>query len=486
MLAYSGVAYFPAMIENFSGQVRRQPSEVSFSRSPDEDVAFLLAKAIVLTPRERQQLACEIFLLRVQQQELFVRFPAVHSIVLARAGSKSRSLDADVTRALGEIEQRFRSSRGESEPALSLLQAYHTLAEVAWSKPTTKQTLPFATAVTVRAQELIMESYALISDTRRLFKGSVSDLESVDRLLRRELARARASAHQDASPLREREALQRLSDLEDAHRMPFELLAGWAEQFLVLKRIIDRLSDRMYRGNVPLVIKFARAYQGERSLSDVIQDANVGLTRAIRGFDASRGYQFSTYAVRCIKTAVQRGAATEGRKQRLSKSDWETVASLRRMFAGAVPSDEDLLAAAEELQTTVLRLRRLLQKANGLGSTENFTSLSAGVERGEGFEETLASNSLSAPAQVESQDLLEGLRTLLSHLDDRERMVIESRFGLIDGEPKTLEEIGVIVGVSKERIRQIQEELLLILRVGIQEGTDAFLRELKRRANRSS
>jgi RNA polymerase primary sigma factor len=222
--------------------------------------------------------------------------------------------------------------------------------------------------------------------------------------------------------------------------------------------------DRFVRANLRLVIWVARRYRGAGlSLGDLVQEGNLGLLRAIETFDHRKGFTFSTYATWWIRQRIGRALADTGRTIRVPGHVAEALTVLGRISAelleslGREPTPEEL---AEASGFTIERVRQCLQ------AEPDLVSLSAGVgEDGAELGDLLADPAATAPEDaaviaVESA----ALRASLSRLRDREREVIELRYGFHDGSPRTLEEVGRGFGVTRERARQIEAKALTKLR----------------------
>ncbi|GHE77015.1 RNA polymerase principal sigma factor HrdA [Streptomyces spiralis] len=239
-------------------------------------------------------------------------------------------------------------------------------------------------------------------------------------------------------------------------------LAGDLDRLVVMGRVAKR---RLIEANLRLVVSVAKRYVGRGlTMLDLVQEGNLGLIRAVEKFDYARGYKFSTYATWWIRQAMSRALADQARTIRVPVHVVELINRVvrvqRRMLQerGYEPTPEEVAAQLELPPERVGEVLRLAQEP---------VSLHAPV----GEEEDVALGDLiedgDAASPVESAAFLllrEHLEAVLSTLGERERKVVQLRYGLVDGRPRTLEEIGRIFGVTRERIRQIESKTLNKLR----------------------
>jgi len=215
--------------------------------------------------------------------------------------------------------------------------------------------------------------------------------------------------------------------------------------------------DRMVRANLRLVVNIARGYTGKGlGLQDLIEEGNLGLIHAVKKFDPERGFRFSTYATWWIRQAITRAMADQARTIRIPVHMVETMSRVRNVSRkllqklGREPTLEETARAAE---CTVEEARRVLAMSRYPISLDR----PVGNSEDSQFGDLLPDGGAESPATGASQEMLRGrINKVLKTLSYREREIIKLRYGLGDGYSYTLEEVGHIFKVTRERIRQIE------------------------------
>lgn len=233
--------------------------------------------------------------------------------------------------------------------------------------------------------------------------------------------------------------------------------------------------DRMVRANLRLVVNIARGYTGKGlGLQDLIEEGNLGLLRAVEGFDPAMGTRFSTYASYWIKQSIKRALINTAKTIRIPAYMVELLSKWRRSSArlteelGRTPTPEEVARALGLARKKLPIIKKAIRIYNSTPQTDQ-------SEAGWSLGEMVMDERLRNPEEelVETDDLSQ-VQRLLTTMDAREATVLRMRFGLDDNEPRTLKEIGESLGLTRERVRQIETEALARLAEGLENGPAAL------------
>ncbi|MBW4631780.1 MAG: RNA polymerase sigma factor SigC [Iphinoe sp. HA4291-MV1] len=379
------------------------------------------------------------------------------------------------------------------DPELTIDESEFPIDELDELEITSPESASLGANLNRRSTDLVRLYLQEIGRVRLLGRDEeVSEAQKVQRYLRMRILLSNAAQQEDqviapyfrlievqerlASALGHRPSLERWArtagvDVFELKQMIGQGKRRWAE---IAKMTVEELEkiqsnglqakEHMIKANLRLVVSVAKKYQNRGlELLDLVQEGTLGLERAVEKFDPTKGYRFSTYAYWWIRQGITRAIATSSRTIRLPVHITEKLNKIKKaqrkiaQEKGRTPTLEDL---AQELEMTPAQVREVLLRVPRSISLETKVGKDKDTELGE----LLETDNVTPEETLMRESLQRDLQNLLSDLTSRERDVILMRFGLADGHPYSLAEIGRALDLSRERVRQIESKALQKLR----------------------
>ena len=415
-----------------------------------------------------------LYLARIGRERLLTRddeFALGTQMAQAREAVLSHLVSVEEgVRTVVELPVRFRDGRLNPRGAFDASQSIDDLAE--YAKTITRVARARARARmrgTRSKRNYDAELLALVLNMRLswpVVEGLVCNMAE-----RRDSIGAWARVANDDDPIIAERAQHRLERHEVDVGLPWAAFNDYVRELLKLKRGLDRFRHKMIEANLRLVVSIGKRYRNRGlPLSDLLQEGNLGLMRAVDKFDHRRGHKFSTYATWWIRQAITRAIADNGRTVRLPVHQIDLLNKIsngRRALGQRLERDPTDIELAEHMEMTVAKLREVM----AFGRTRLSLDQPVGDEDASDLGSFIEDESCPNPVDTAGQALLSAeIERVLEGLTEREARVLRLRFGIGVRHNYTLEEVGEVFELTRERIRQIQGQALRRLQLVCRTG----------------